>query len=308
MRTLIAFVLTVLAPAAVAQTNPAPSDLTNAQAVEPLKDIQGALKDCFKAERDSNPDLPGQVVLSYTITEDGKPINVELDSLGGRPVVGCVQAAVATLRWPQFTGQRKQVSVPFTLSNPHSASIFAVAVGATSSSPQSTFEGGLARSEIQEVVAAKMTRIKRCYEAELEWQHDLAGKVTLHWVIRSTGDVGEVVVILDTMGKESLTRCLVAAIQPMLFPRPKGGGVVNVTYPFVFGTTGTVTTPVTIGAMTRAQVSGGLAHEVVEVILNALAFETCADATAGHVERADLRFVVAPMARSGRPRHRGRRW
>jgi hypothetical protein len=94
--------------------------LTNAQAVAPLKDIQADLKACFKAEMESNPDMPAQVVLSYTITEDGKAINVSLDAreLRGRPVVPCVQKAVTTLRWPRFNGERKNVSVPFKLGKP----------------------------------------------------------------------------------------------------------------------------------------------------------------------------------------------
>ena len=100
-----------------------PGELTNAQAVAPLKEIQGELKGCFKAEMDSNPDMPGSVVLSYTVTEDGKAINVELDSraLRGRPVVACVQKAVSTVRWPRFNGERKNVSVPFKLGKPKTA-------------------------------------------------------------------------------------------------------------------------------------------------------------------------------------------
>jgi hypothetical protein len=94
--------------------------LSNAQAVAPLKEIQGDLKGCFKAEMESNPDMPAQVVLSYTITEDGKAINVNLDAreLRGRPVVPCVQKAVSGLRWPRFSGERKNVSVPFKLGKP----------------------------------------------------------------------------------------------------------------------------------------------------------------------------------------------
>jgi hypothetical protein len=97
--------------------------LTNAQAVAPLKEIQGDLKACFKAEMDSNPDMPPQVSLSYTITETGKATNIELDAreLRDRPVVACVQKAVGTLRWPRFSGERKNVSVPFKLGKPKAA-------------------------------------------------------------------------------------------------------------------------------------------------------------------------------------------
>jgi hypothetical protein len=97
-----------------------PETLTNAQAIEPLKAAQGDLKACFKAEMDTNPEIPAQVVLSYTVTEDGRAINVALDAreLRGRPVVPCVQKAIGGLRWPRFSGERKNVSVPFKLGKP----------------------------------------------------------------------------------------------------------------------------------------------------------------------------------------------
>ena len=97
-----------------------PDTLTNAQAIEPLKGAQADLKACFKAEMESNPEIPAQVVLSYTVTEEGRAINVALDAreLRGRPVVACVQKAIAALRWPRFTGERKNVSVPFKLGKP----------------------------------------------------------------------------------------------------------------------------------------------------------------------------------------------
>jgi hypothetical protein len=94
--------------------------LTNSEAIAPLRGAQGAMKSCFKAEMESNPDMPAQVVLSYTVTEDGKAINIALDAreLRGRPVVGCVQRAIGALSWPKFSGERKNVSVPFKLGKP----------------------------------------------------------------------------------------------------------------------------------------------------------------------------------------------
>ncbi len=94
--------------------------LSNAEAIAPLKSAAGEMKACFKAEMESNPDMPAQVVLSYTVTEDGKAINIALDAreLRGRPVVGCVQKAIGALRWPRFNGERKNVSVPFKLGKP----------------------------------------------------------------------------------------------------------------------------------------------------------------------------------------------
>ncbi len=104
----------------VKATGKLPETLTNAEAIAPLKGAQGAMKACFKAEMESNPDMPAQVVLSYTVTEDGKATNIALDAreLRGRPVVACVQKAIGALSWPKFSGERKNVSVPFKLGKP----------------------------------------------------------------------------------------------------------------------------------------------------------------------------------------------
>jgi hypothetical protein len=97
-------------------------ELTNEQAVAPLKDapVRSALGSCLKAELESNPDMPGQVTLSYTITEAGKAANVEITNreLRGRPIQDCVKGALAQARWPRFEGERKNVSVPFNIKKP----------------------------------------------------------------------------------------------------------------------------------------------------------------------------------------------
>lgn len=97
-------------------------ELTNEQAVAPLKDgaVRGPLGGCLKAEVEANPDMPTTVELAYTITEEGQAINVKLSNreLRGRPVQECVQKALANARWPRFAGERKNVSVPFTIKKP----------------------------------------------------------------------------------------------------------------------------------------------------------------------------------------------
>lgn len=105
------------------QSGPLPETLTNEQAVAPLKTISGDLKACFVAELSSNPDVPAQVTLSYTVTENGTATNVRFEEreLRGRPVVDCTKKAMSNARWPRFTGERKNVSVPFKLGKPKAA-------------------------------------------------------------------------------------------------------------------------------------------------------------------------------------------
>lgn len=101
-------------------------ELTNEQAVAPLKDVKGALGSCFKAEIEANPDifsagaLSVVINLSYTITEEGRSANVEIQNreLRGRPVQDCVKKALSGARWPRFQGERKNVTVPFNIKKP----------------------------------------------------------------------------------------------------------------------------------------------------------------------------------------------
>lgn len=95
-------------------------ELTNEQAIAPLKEVKSALGACFKTELAANPDMPSQLNLAYTVTEQGRAANVEVTNreLRGSAIQGCVKEALSTARWPRFEGERKNVSVPFNIRKP----------------------------------------------------------------------------------------------------------------------------------------------------------------------------------------------
>jgi TonB family protein len=86
---------------------------------------------------------------------------------------------------------------------------------------------------IQRVVRRHMNEIRYCYERELVRDPTLRGTVRLSFVI---GPDGRVVSATAERGDlpEGVTSCVVAAVRRWTFPAPDGGGVVAVTYPFVF--------------------------------------------------------------------------
>ena len=96
------------------------------------------------------------------------------------------------------------------------------------------FGGGLSREEVQREVTSAMNAIKGCYEASLKKNPNLQGKVTLHWLISGTGDVTDVWIKGTTLNDAPAEECMRQTIKKLHFPSPKGGGVVNVTYPFSF--------------------------------------------------------------------------
>ncbi len=103
------------------------------------------------------------------------------------------------------------------------------------------YEGGLSREEIQRVISRVMSQIKYCYDKELNKDPNLEGKLVMFWLISGTGDVTTASASQNTFSGAAaapVEQCVTRIIQRLKFPTPKGGGVVNVTYPFVFSGSG----------------------------------------------------------------------
>ncbi len=94
--------------------------------------------------------------------------------------------------------------------------------------------GALPASAIDEVIKRNMSQIRYCYQRRLAVQPDLGGKVTLRFTIANDGSVSAASVSRASLEDEQVHSCLVGRFLKMRFPEPKGGGVVSVTYPFVF--------------------------------------------------------------------------
>lgn len=94
-----------------------------------------------------------------------------------------------------------------------------------------TVLGGLDKDVIRGVIRQRLPQFRACYESELLRDPGLAGTVTVKFVINAAGKVTKA----SAGGMiEPVARCVSAVIQRIEFPEPKGGGTVNVTYPFTF--------------------------------------------------------------------------
>jgi outer membrane biosynthesis protein TonB len=88
---------------------------------------------------------------------------------------------------------------------------------------------------IQGVIKRSMGQIKACYERELKTNPDLAGKVSVSWVISPEGKAQEVSVVENTMGNNEVGNCVAKVIGRIPFPAPPDGAEVEIPgYPFVF--------------------------------------------------------------------------
>jgi Ca-activated chloride channel family protein len=94
--------------------------------------------------------------------------------------------------------------------------------------------GALDRSVIDQVIQRNMNQIRYCYQRELAKDPTLAGKVVVKFVIGADGTVTSAEVKSTTLGNASVESCLTGRFLRMQFPSAAGGGIVVVSYPFVF--------------------------------------------------------------------------
>jgi outer membrane biosynthesis protein TonB len=94
--------------------------------------------------------------------------------------------------------------------------------------------GALDRSLVDDVIKRNMNQIRYCYQRQLNRSPHLAGKITIKFVIARDGSVSAASVKSSSMKNDAVENCLASRFLRLQFPRPKGGGIVMVSYPFMF--------------------------------------------------------------------------
>lgn len=100
-------------------------------------------------------------------------------------------------------------------------------------SPPDVDGGSLDPQAIARVVKGRLSAVKECYERELKRHPKLSGKVIVRFSVDEEGRVTNAAVEEDTLGESSVGRCIVERFERFRFPKPDGG-VVTVSYPFIF--------------------------------------------------------------------------
>lgn len=94
-----------------------------------------------------------------------------------------------------------------------------------------TLVGPLSKEEIASTIKRNLASINACFE---QAGPGTQGKVAVRFTIAATGEVSEAVVAEQTVQDERLAACVVGVAKTWKFPKPRGGGQVVVTYPFLF--------------------------------------------------------------------------
>lgn len=95
--------------------------------------------------------------------------------------------------------------------------------------------GDLDKNIIRRYIRQKLPRITYCYEKQLLVRADLSGTIVTQFQISPQGAV------LNSKAEgvsKEVADCVAEVIQGITFPKPKGGGLVQVRYPFTFRPTG----------------------------------------------------------------------
>ncbi|HXX30760.1 MAG TPA: adventurous gliding motility protein GltG [Myxococcaceae bacterium] len=110
-------------------------------------------------------------------------------------------------------------------------------IAIAASEPEIT--GSIDRELIRRVVRSHLDQLRYCYDVQLTKNPKLSGKVAVKWVVSEQGTVSSSVVVQTTTGNSELDTCVAGRVLTWVFPKPKGGGVAVVTYPFIFKEPGT---------------------------------------------------------------------
>jgi TonB family protein len=98
--------------------------------------------------------------------------------------------------------------------------------------------GTLDRELVRKVIQDHKQQIRACFESLLNQYPDLNGRVQTQFTIGEEGQVLKSTVLQSTTGSKELDSCVARHVRLWEFPKPKGGGTVVVSYPFIFKQSG----------------------------------------------------------------------
>ena len=98
--------------------------------------------------------------------------------------------------------------------------------------------GSLDKEIIRRIIRRHINEVKYCYQVELQGNPNLYGRVVVQFTIAATGQVVVSRVQTSTLNNSKVESCIAQAVRRWLFPKPKGGGIVIVSYPFVLKSAG----------------------------------------------------------------------
>ncbi|HZZ84936.1 MAG TPA: AgmX/PglI C-terminal domain-containing protein [Anaeromyxobacteraceae bacterium] len=93
---------------------------------------------------------------------------------------------------------------------------------------------------VRKVIRDHASQIRYCYEQQLAVDHRLAGKVSVRWQIGPDGRASHLAVDggETTLANPAVHECMMSRIASWEFPKPKGGGIAVIKYPWILRSSG----------------------------------------------------------------------
>jgi hypothetical protein len=100
--------------------------------------------------------------------------------------------------------------------------------------------GSVDKELIRKVIQDHAAQIRYCYEQQLAVNPRLQGKVSVKWVINGDGSASSAQIDRSgtSLEDERVHECMMARITSWQFPKPKGGGIAVITYPWILRSAG----------------------------------------------------------------------
>jgi hypothetical protein len=100
--------------------------------------------------------------------------------------------------------------------------------------------GSIDRELVRKVIQDHASQIRYCYEQQLALNPKLSGKVSIKWIINADGSAtgAQIEGGATTLQDDKVHDCMRARIQSWQFPKPKGGGIAVITYPWILRSSG----------------------------------------------------------------------
>jgi hypothetical protein len=100
--------------------------------------------------------------------------------------------------------------------------------------------GSIDKELVRKVIQEHAAQIRYCYEQQLALNPKLSGKVAVKWVINADGSASsaQIDASATTLNDAKVHQCMMARITSWEFPKPKGGGMAVITYPWILRSSG----------------------------------------------------------------------
>lgn len=107
--------------------------------------------------------------------------------------------------------------------------------------PKKRVHGSLPKEVVRAEIRRHHNKVKACYAAGLRRVPGLNGRVIVEFTISAAGKVVHSVAKRSTLGDMPVELCIARVARSYRFPKPTGGGIVIITYPFVLRPSGAKT-------------------------------------------------------------------